>query len=73
MRNFSILALVAASVGVANVGHAVAASMGGMGDVSANMRANQATCEAQRRGEYPRYHNACLPDYPDDSAKPVRH
>lgn len=62
MRNFSIVALIAASVGFAGVGQADAM---GMGDPSASMRANQAICDAQRRGEYPRYHDACLPDYPD--------
>ena len=65
MRNFSIVAIIAASVGFASIGHAVAG--GGMGDVSASMREEQAICDAQRRGEYPRYHDACLPDYPDKS------
>jgi len=69
MGNFSIVAIVAASLGFASVGQAVA-NNSGMGDPSAHMRANQAICEAQRRGEYPRYYNACLPDYPDKS---VRH
>ena len=68
MRNMSIVAIVAATVGFASAGQAVAG--GGMGDVSAHMRQDQAICDAQRRGEYPRYHNACLPDYPDKS---VRH
>jgi hypothetical protein len=71
MRNFSIVAIFAASVGFAGIGHAAAA--GGMGDVSANMRYDQQICDEQRRGEYPRYHNACLPDYPDYSDKSVRH
>jgi len=74
MRNFSIVAIFAASVGFAGIGQAAAA--GGMGDVSASMREEQAVCDAQRRGEYPRYHNACLPDYPgypDYSDKSVRH
>jgi hypothetical protein len=73
MRNFSMVAIFAASVGFAGIGQAVAAGMGGMGDSSASMRAQQAICDAQRRGEYPRYHNACLPDYPDYSDKSVRH
>ena len=68
MRNFSIVAIVAASIGFASVGQAVA--NGGMGDPSASMRAMRAICDAQRRGEYPRYYDACLPDYPDRS---VRH
>jgi hypothetical protein len=67
MRNFSIVAIVAASVGFASVGQALAS--GGMGDPSASMRAQRAVCDAQRRGEYPRYHNACLPDYPDNSVR----
>ena len=71
MRIFSIVALVAASVGVASVGNAVAGNMGGMGDVSAHMREDQAICDAQRRGEYPRYHNACLPDYRPSPEYPV--
>ena len=71
MRNFSIVAIVAASVGFASVGQAVA--NGGMGDPSASMRAQQEICDEQRRGEYPRYHDACLPDYPDYSDKSVRH
>ena len=68
MRIFSITAIVLASVGFASLGQAIA--NGGMGDPSASMRAEQALCDAQRRGEYPRYHDACLPDYPDRS---VRH
>ena len=66
MHNFSRIALMAVSIGVASVGQIGAASAnGGMGDPSAFMRANLARCEAQRRGEYPRYHEACLPDYHD--------
>ncbi len=64
MRNFSILALLAVSIGFAGVDSAGAAgSTGGMGDPSASMRYNQMICDLQRRGEYPRYHDACLPDY----------
>jgi hypothetical protein len=69
MRNFSIVAIVAASVGFASGGQALANS-NGMGDPSASMRAQREVCDAQRRGEYPRYYNACLPGYPDKS---VRH
>jgi hypothetical protein len=64
MRNLSIVVLIVASVALSGVGSAVAISMG---DPSAGMRYNQAICDAQRRGEYPRYHDACLPDYPDRS------
>ena len=64
MPNLSIVVLVAASVALSGVGSAVALSSG---DPSAGMRYNQAICDAQRRGEYPRYHDACLPDYPDRS------
>jgi hypothetical protein len=63
MRNLSIVVLIVASAALSGVGSAVA----GMGDPSAGMRYMQAICDAQRRGEYPRYHNACLPDYPDRS------
>jgi hypothetical protein len=63
MRNLSIVVLIVASIALSGVGSAV----GGMGDPSAGMRYNQAICDAQRRGEYPRYHDACLPDYPDRS------
>ena len=70
MRNFSIVAIFAASVGFASIGQAVAG--GGMGDVSAHMRSDQDICDAQRRGEYPRDHNACLPDHPDYSDKSGR-
>jgi hypothetical protein len=76
MRNFSMITLFAASLGLASFGGVVAASAngGGMGDPSAAMRANLATCEAQRRGEYPRDHEACLPDYhgPYDTGAPQR-
>ena len=41
MRNFSIVAIFAASVGFASIGQAAAAGMGGMGDVSAHMRYDQ--------------------------------
>jgi len=64
MRNLSIVVLIVASVALSGVGGTVARSMG---DPSAGMRYNQAICDAQRRGEYPRYHDACLPDYPDRS------
>jgi hypothetical protein len=64
MPNLSIVVLVAASVALSGVGSAVALSSG---DPSAGMRYNQAICDAQRRGEYPRYPDACLPDYPDRS------
>jgi hypothetical protein len=63
MRNFSTIALMAISLGLAGVGQIGAASAQGMGDPSAMMRANLARCQAQLRGEYPRYHNACLPGY----------
>ena len=64
MRNMSIVALIVASVALFGAGGAVARSSG---NPSAGMRYNQAICDAQRRGEYPRYHDACLPDYPDRS------
>ncbi|MFY9970267.1 MAG: hypothetical protein WBQ45_03170 [Roseiarcus sp.] len=64
MRNMSIVALIVASVALSGAGGAVARSSG---NPSAGMRYNQAICDAQRRGEYPRYHDACLPDYPDRS------
>jgi hypothetical protein len=65
MSNFSKIALMAVSIGIASVGQigAASANSGGMGDPSAAMRANLAICDAQRRGEYPRYFEACLPDY----------
>ncbi len=62
MRYLSIIALLAASLGYVGVGEAFA--MGGMGDPSTNQRENNARCDAQKRGEYPRDHNACLPDDP---------
>ena len=62
MGNTSIIAIIAASVGFASVGPAVA--MGGMGDPSANMRHVQEICDKQRCGEYPPNPTACLPDYP---------
>jgi hypothetical protein len=71
MRNFSIVALIVASFALSGIGSAAAHSMG---DPSAGMRYQKAICDAQRRGEYPRYHDACLPDYPDQSGvsnKPV--
>jgi hypothetical protein len=64
MRNLSIVLLIVASFALSGIGSAVA---GNMGDPSAGMRQMQAICDAQRRGEYPRYHDACLPDYPDRS------
>jgi hypothetical protein len=62
MIRFSMAAIGAAWVCVSGVGPAFAAS-GGMGDPSAHTRELNAICDAQRRGEYPRYHEACLPDY----------
>jgi len=67
MRNLSTVVLIVASFALSGIGSAVAGSMGNMGDPSAGMRYMQAICDAQRRGEYPRYHDACLPDYPDRS------
>ena len=69
MRNLSTVVLIVASFAVSGIGSAVAGNMsnGNMGDPSAGMRQMQAICDAQRRGEYPRYHDACLPDYPDRS------
>ncbi len=67
MRKFSVVAIVIAFAGFAGVGQAVA--NGNMGDSSAHMRQIQETCEAQRRGEYPSYHNAC-PSWATD--KPVQ-
>ena len=67
MRNLSSVALIVASFALSGIGSAVAGSMGNMGDPSAGMRYQQAICDAQRRGEYPPYHDACLPDYPDRS------
>jgi hypothetical protein len=64
MRNFSIVVLIVASFALSGIRSAVAQSSG---DPSAGMRYMQAICDAQRRGEYPRYHDACLPDYPDRS------
>ena len=64
MHNLSIVALIVASVALSAIDSAVA---GNMGDPSAGMRYMQSICDAQRRGEYPRYHDACLPDYPDRS------
>ncbi len=62
MRNLSLVAALAVSVGFATFGPAFA--NGGMGDPSAFTKANNERCEAQRRGEYPSTFNACLPDYP---------
>jgi hypothetical protein len=67
MRDLSIVVIVAASVGFAGVGPAVAG--GGMGDPSASMREMRAICDAQRRGEYPRTYDACLPGDHDKSAR----
>ena len=64
MHNLSIVLLIVASFALSGIGSAVA---GNMGDPSAGMRYMQSICDAQRRGEYPRYHDACLPDYPDRS------
>jgi hypothetical protein len=61
MRKFSILAVVALATGLGGIGPSVA---GNMGDPSAHMRRMQEICDAQRRGEYPRDHDACLPDDP---------
>ena len=50
MRNFSIVAIFAASVGFASIGQAAAAGMGGMGDVSALCAASrQSATTATRR------------------------
>lgn len=48
------------------------AMAGGMGDSSAHMRAIQAECDAQKRGEIPRDRQVCLPTVPnaDGSATP---
>ena len=56
MRYCLVLAvgLVAASPAVA----------GGMGDPSTVLKQKNAICEAQRRGEGPRYPDLCLPEYP---------
>jgi hypothetical protein len=62
MRNYIITAALFAVFALTGVGQAFAG--GGMGDVAANVRGNNERCEAQRRGEYPKYFNACLPDYP---------
>ncbi len=62
MGKMSVVAVLGAMLGLASVGPAFA--NGGMGDAAAFTRANNERCEAQRRGEYPRYFNACLPDYP---------
>lgn len=74
MGKFSIIAIATALVGFASIAPAVAA--GGMGDPSANTRKIQEICDQQRRGEYPRYFNACpayLADsplyYPDNSVR----
>jgi hypothetical protein len=61
MRKVSIVAMLAFVTGLSGVGPSVASS-GGMGDPSAHMRYMQEICDAQKRGEYPRYHEACLPD-----------
>ena len=67
MRKASVVALIIALGGLASVRQA--AANGNMGDVGAHMRQMEETCEAQRRGEYPRYHNAC-PYW--DTEKPVQ-
>jgi hypothetical protein len=41
---------------------ATPAFAGGMGDSSRTMRENNAICEAQRRGEGPRFPDLCWPD-----------
>jgi hypothetical protein len=67
MRKLSGVAIVIAFVGFAGAGQAMA--NGNMGDPSAHQRQIQETCEAQRRGEYPGYPNAC-PSWATD--KPVQ-
>ena len=67
MRKISIVAMAMALAGFAGGGQAAAA--GNMGDPSAHMRQMEETCAAQRRGEYPNYHNAC-PSW--DTDKPVQ-
>jgi hypothetical protein len=44
---------------------------GGMGDPSAILRQNNAICDAQRRGERPRYPDMCLPELPPDPPPPA--
>lgn len=61
MRKVSIVAIIACVAGLAGVGPSVAGGTG-MGDPSAHMRYMQQICDEQKRGEYPRYHEACLPD-----------
>ncbi len=65
MRNLSILAILALATSFAGAGPSYA---GNMGDPSAHMRYMQEICDLQKRGEYPRDHNACLPD---DLGSPV--
>jgi hypothetical protein len=67
MRKLSVVAIVIAFVGFTGVGRAVA--NGNMGDPSAHQRQIQENCDAQRRGEYPSYPNAC-PSWAID--KPVQ-
>jgi hypothetical protein len=64
MRKVSIVAMVALMAGLSGVGPSFAngSGTGGMGDPSAHMRRMQEICDLQKRGEYPRYHEACLPD-----------
>jgi hypothetical protein len=45
---------------------ATPAFAGGMGDPSTVLKEKNAICEAQKRGEGPRYPNMCLPEYPPD-------
>jgi len=67
MRNLSFVVIIMAVVGLASVGQA--AANGNMGDPSAHMRQMEETCAAQKRGEYPKDHNAC-PSW--DIDKPVQ-
>ncbi len=60
MRNLSVLAILALATGLSGAGPSYAA--GGMGDPSAHMRYMQEICNLQKSGQYPRDHNACLPD-----------
>jgi hypothetical protein len=38
----------------------------GIGDVAAHIRAQNAICDQQKRGEIPPYPNMCLPELPPD-------
>jgi hypothetical protein len=69
MRNYVLIGILTASLGLIQTG---VASAGGMGDPSTVLKEKNAICERQRRGEGPLQPNMCLPELPVDSHQPAR-